>query len=87
MPVIQNNFSHNCCKTCHSFQGKNNNDAITIFGHKFAYADMKWLYTAATRAKDLKKVYFYDYDEINENEHEALLQQPTMEMLDRIYGE
>ena len=54
---------HKYCRTCHSFQGSTAEEAITIFDHKFAYASSKWLYTAVTRATDLKKVYFYDYDE------------------------
>ena len=38
-------------------QGINIDDAITIFDHQFAYANRQWLYTAVTRATDLKKVY------------------------------
>ena len=71
LQVIQKNFIHNYCRTCHSFQGSSIDDAITIFDHKFAYANKKWLYTAVTRATDLKKVFFYEYDEGKENEREA----------------
>ncbi|MFM7983142.1 MAG: ATP-binding domain-containing protein, partial [Candidatus Fonsibacter sp.] len=60
---------HNNCKTCHSCQGSTIDKAITIFDHhKFAYASRKWLYTAVTRATNLKHVYFYDYDESAEKE-------------------
>ena len=43
---------HHCCNTCHSFQGNSIDGAITIFDHKFAYDNMKSLYTADTRATD-----------------------------------
>ena len=60
LQVIKNSFSHNYCKTC---PGSNIDDAITIFDHKFAYANMRWLYTAVTRATDINKVSFYNYEE------------------------
>ena len=69
--MIQNNFIHNYCRTCHSFQGSSIDDAITIFDHKFAYASKRWLCAVVTRATDLKKVFFYEYDEGKENEREA----------------
>ncbi len=53
--LIKNNFVHNYCKTCHSVQGSTIEEAITIFDHKFAYFTRKWLYTAVTRATDLKQ--------------------------------
>ena len=70
--AIKKNLVHNYCKTCHSFQGSNIDEAITIFDHKFAYVTRKWLYTAITRATGLKQVYFHDYDESKENEREML---------------
>ena len=66
------NFVHNYCRTCHSFQGSFIEDAITIFDHKFAYATRKWLYTAVTRATDLRKVLFYGYAESKEKEAEMV---------------
>ena len=59
---------HNYCRTCHSFQGSTIDEAITIFDHKFAFVSRKWLYTAVTRATNLKQVYFYDYDKSAEKE-------------------
>ena len=70
--LIKKNFVHNYCRTCHSFQGSTIEDAITIFDHKFAYATRKWLYTAVTRAMDLKTVFFYDYEESKEKEAEMI---------------
>ena len=66
--LIKNNFVHNYCRTCHSFQGSTVEETITIFDHKLAYATRKWLYTAVTRATDLNKVFIYDYDESAEKE-------------------
>ena len=61
--LITKNIVHNYCRTCHSFQGSSIDEAIAIFNHQFAYVARKWLYTAITRATNLKQVYFYDYDE------------------------
>ena len=65
---IKNNFVPNYCRPGHSFHGSTIPEAITIFDHKFAYVARKWLCTAVTRATDLKKVFFYEYDESKENE-------------------
>ena len=70
--LIKKHFVHNNCRTGHSFQGGSIDEAITIFDHKFTYVNRKWLYTAITRATDLKQVYFYDYDESKEKETEML---------------
>ncbi|MFM7981404.1 MAG: C-terminal helicase domain-containing protein, partial [Candidatus Fonsibacter sp.] len=66
--LINNNCAQNYCKTCHSFQGNNIEESITILDHKFVYVLWKWLYTAVTKATHIKQVYFYDYDESAENE-------------------
>ncbi len=58
--LIKKNFTHNYCKTCHSFQGNTIEGSITIFDHKFVYVSRKWLYTTATKATNLKQLYFYD---------------------------
>ena len=52
-------------------QGIAIDDTNTIFAHKFTHTNLKWLYTAAARATDLKNVFFYDYDEGKDNEREA----------------
>ena len=70
--LIKKNFVHNYCRTCHSFQGSTIDESITIFDHKFAYVSRKWLYTAVTRATNLKHVYFYDYDESAEKEKDMI---------------
>ena len=68
--LIKKNFVHNYCKTCHSFQRNNIDDAIAIFDHKFAYVSRMWFYTA-TKAMNLKQVYFYYYDESKANYKDA----------------
>ena len=70
--LIKKKFVHNYCRTCHSFPRSSIDEAIAIFDHKFAYATRKWLYTAITRATDLKQVYFYDYDKSKKTEREML---------------
>ncbi|MFM7980952.1 MAG: hypothetical protein ACKPKO_16705 [Candidatus Fonsibacter sp.] len=55
--LINKNFVHNYCKTCHSFQGTTIKKAITIFDHKIVYVSRKWLYTAVAKATDLKQFY------------------------------
>ncbi len=86
--AVRKNFTHNYCRTCHSYQGStiggdddddndgNNHDgqknAITIFDWRFVHVDRNWIYTAVTRSTDLRKVYFYDYDEEEEKEGDML---------------
>ena len=66
--MARENFIHNYCKTCHSFQGSSIDGEMMIFDWKFKQLDRKWIYTAATRATNLAKVFFYDYDEEQEDE-------------------
>ena len=61
-------FVYSYCRTCHSFQGSSIDDKITIFDWKFKFVNRKWLYTAVTRATELKNVVFHSgkgqtYDE------------------------
>ena len=73
LEVVKKSFMHNYCRTCHSFQGSTIKDkAITIYDWKFFHVNRKWLYTAITRATDLSKVYFFDYDEAKQEEQEML---------------
>ena len=55
LQLVQKHFTHNYCRTCHSFQGSSINKAITVFDWKFVHVNRKWLYTAVTRARDLRK--------------------------------
>lgn len=68
LEVIKKHFIHSYCRTCHSFQGSSIDDKITIFDWRFFFVNRKWIYTAVTRATELKNVFFFlgaaaDYDE------------------------
>jgi hypothetical protein len=68
LDIIKKHFIHSYCRTCHSFQGSSINDKITIFDWRFFFVNRKWLYTAVTRATELRNVSFFDgqsedYDE------------------------
>jgi len=65
--IVNKYFIFNYCRTAHSFQGSTIDDAITVYDWKFIHVDRRWIYTAVTRATDLKKVCFYDYQEANED--------------------
>ena len=69
--LIKKNFIHNYCRTCHPCQGSSIDDTITIFDHKYAYANRKRLYTTVTRATGLNNVYVDGCDEFKESEKEA----------------
>ena len=71
--LIQKNFIHSYCRTCHSYQGSSINDALTIYDTDFYFVTRKWVYTAVTRATDLSRVFWYDgpplvTKEINEDD-------------------
>jgi hypothetical protein len=70
--TLRKNFIHAYCRTCHSFQGTSLDERLTIFDWKFAHVNRKWLYTAVTRATELKNVLFYDYDENAEKDGSML---------------
>ena len=57
--VIKKHFIHSYCRTCHSFQGSSIEGEITIFDWKFFFVNRKWIYTAVTRATELKNVFFF----------------------------
>jgi hypothetical protein len=57
--LIKKHFIHSYCRTCHSFQGSSIDGKITIFDWKFVFVNRKWIYTAVTRATELKNVFFF----------------------------
>jgi dephospho-CoA kinase len=67
IPLIQKAFTHNYCRTCHSFQGSSIDDGITIFDWGNFFVNRKSLWTAVTRARSLDSIYFWKYDEKPEN--------------------
>ena len=70
--MVRDNFIHNYCKTCHSFQGSSIDGHMMIFDWKFKHVDRKWIYTACTRATNMAKVLFYRYEEEEEEQEELL---------------
>jgi hypothetical protein len=56
--MVKKNFVHNYCRTCHSFQGLSVDVPITIYDWQCKYATRKWIYTAATRARQLNQIHF-----------------------------
>ena len=72
LQLVRKHLTHNYCRTCHSFQGSSIDKAVTVFDWKFVHVNRKWLCTSVTRARDLKKVKFFDYDENKENEEQML---------------
>jgi hypothetical protein len=60
---IRNNFIFNYCGTAHSFQGSSIDESFTIFDYNHHFCTRKWVWTAITRATELKHVYFYTYVE------------------------
>ena len=56
--MVKKNLVHNYCRTCHSFQGLSVDVPITIYDWQCKYATRKWIYTAATRARQLNQIHF-----------------------------
>ena len=57
--TINNNFTLNYAYTCHTAQGASINDKYIICDWQNEYADLRWLYTAITRATNFDNIYFY----------------------------
>jgi hypothetical protein len=58
LQLIRSHFIHAYCFTCHSLQGSSIDKTISIFESDHKYVTRKWLYTAVTRATELKNVFF-----------------------------
>ena len=65
--LIESNFRLSYARTCHSYQGLSESEAITIFDVTHFMVDVDWIYTAITRCTSLSNVSIYmgktDYDE------------------------
>ncbi len=57
--VIKKHFIHSYCRACHSFQGSSIEGEITAYDWKFVFVNRQWIYTAVTRATELKNVFFF----------------------------
>ena len=49
------------CMTVHSVQGLSIDDAITIFDCNTPYVDREFVWTAITRARELKNITFFEH--------------------------
>jgi len=78
--LLNKYFVHAYCRTCHSFQGSSINDKISIFDWRFKHVGRKWIYTAVTRATELKNVYFYVGKLIKDDEDEEAKLKRYLEM-------
>jgi hypothetical protein len=58
--IVKKHFIHSYCRACHSFQGSSISDKITTFDWNFFFVNRKWVYTAVTRATELKNVVFFN---------------------------
>ena len=60
--LLRKHFIYDYCYTCHSVQGFSINTGITVFDYNHYLVEKTFLWTAITRATDLKKIKFYKYD-------------------------
>jgi hypothetical protein len=58
--TIKAYFDMPYARTCHSYQGLSENEALTIFDLDHYMTDNDWVYTAITRTTDLNNIYIYD---------------------------
>lgn len=57
--MIKAHFSLPYARTCHSYQGMSEDEALTIFDIQHFMVDNDWVYTAITRATSLSQIYIY----------------------------
>ena len=67
LSMVKKYFTFDYCRTCHSLQGSSIDKKITIYDWKFHHVDRKWIYTAVTRATELKNVFFIDCEQDEED--------------------
>ena len=73
LDLVHKHFIHSYCRTVHSLQGSSIEGKITVFDWRFFFVSRKWLYTAITRATELKNVFFYDPKVATADYDEAIL--------------
>ena len=78
LDVIRKRFIHSYCRTCHSFQGSSIDGKITIFDWRFFFVNRKWLYTAVTRATELKNFLFHNPKEASADYDEEVLDKTSI---------
>ena len=54
--IIESHFKFPYCQTCYSLQGLDVDEPFTIFDINHYFVDMNWIYTAITRATEIKNI-------------------------------
>ena len=70
--LLKKHFKLPYCSTVHSVQGLSIDEQICLFDCNTPYVDRNFIYTAITRARDLKNgIYFHHSDDENKRLEEA----------------
>ena len=57
--MLDTYFRLSYARTCHSYQGMSEDEAITIFDIDHFMVDIDWIYTAITRATSIENIYIF----------------------------
>ena len=57
--ILEKHFRLSYARTCHSYQGMSEDDAICIFDINHFMVDIDWIYTAITRSTCIDNIYIY----------------------------
>jgi len=57
--MLDTYFRLSYARTCHSYQGMSEDEAITIFDINHFMVDIDWIYTAITRATSIENIYIF----------------------------
>ena len=57
--IIQSHFKLPYSQTCYSLQGLDIDEPFTIFDINHHYVDIQWIYTAITRATEIKNIQLF----------------------------
>ena len=71
--VVDNDFIHSYCTTCHSSQGASVKESISIHEWELPIASREWIWTSITRCVDFKKVGFYKNEEFDKQMAEDMI--------------
>lgn len=57
--ILKKHFRLSYARTCHSYQGMSEEEAITIFDVNHFMVDIDWIYTAITRSTAIENIYIF----------------------------
>ena len=63
LKLLKDMFKLPYCSTCHSLQGLTKDENVTIFDCNTPYVGKKYIWTAITRARELKNVIIFEHSE------------------------